>query len=249
MISMKAFAANVVELSKTITEYVWGATGENGKCDCVGLVIGALRMGGVKWTGTNGTNYTARNEMRWMNPLDDGSKLDVGMVVLKSRAPGQSGYALPDKYKQGADLNDYYHIGVVTGENPLVITHCTSPGPIKQDSSAAAWDWYGELNLVEPGEGTPDRQEKMMYVTGGQLALRNGPGKNYQLKVWIPDGEEVKARPYNEEWAEVTWGKHEGYSMLKYLSEAPGDEMDSVTITIDRATAENILAAFEKGLK
>ena len=42
MISMKAFAENVVKLAGTITEYVWGATGENGKCDCVGLVIGAL---------------------------------------------------------------------------------------------------------------------------------------------------------------------------------------------------------------
>lgn len=249
MISMKTFAENAVSLAGTITEYVWGATGENGKCDCVGLVIGALRMGGVKWTGTNGTNYTARNEMRYLTLLENAAELQVGMVVLKSRAPSQSGYDLPEKYKQGADLNDYYHIGVVTGENPLVITHCTSPGPIKRDNNAQGWNWYGELNLVEPGQETPEQQARTMYVAGGKLALRNGPGKNYQLKVWIPDGEEVKARPYNEEWAEVTWGKYEGYSMLKYLSDAPGDEMDSVTITIDRATAENILAAFEKGLK
>ena len=247
MISMKAFAENVVELAGTITEYVWGATGENGKCDCVGLVIGALRMGGIRWTGTNGTNYTARNAMRYLTPLEDAGMLQTGMVVLKSRAPGQGGYALPDKYKQGADLNDYYHIGVVTGVEPLVITHCTEPGPIKEDRSASAWNWYGELVQVETGENT-ETETRMMYVTGGKLALRNGPGKTYQAKVWIPDGEMVTARDYDSTWAKVTWGKYEGYSMLEYLTETTPEENDKVTLTLERETADMLLKALEQAL-
>lgn len=252
MISMKAFAANVVALSKTITEYVWGATGENGKCDCVGLIIGALRMGNVKWTGTNGTNYTARNEMRYLTPLEDGSKLQLGQVVLKSRSPGQSGYALPEKYKSGSDLNDYYHIGTVTSIEPLEITHCTEPGPIKRDKSVSGWHWYGELSKVRHTEEGDQEIAVPMVVAGGKLALRNGPGKNYQVKIWIPDGEEVQVLPYDEEWARVTWGKYEGYSMQKYLrmpGEQGQDGLDMVTITIDRSTAETMLIAFEKGLK
>lgn len=251
MISMREFAKNVVALSKTITEYVWGETGENGKCDCVGLVIGALRMGGVKWTGTNGTNYTARNEMRWLSPLESGDKLRTGMVVLKSRAPGQSGYDLPEKYKQGADLNDYYHIGVVTGEEPLEITHCTSPGPIKVDRSADAWNWYGELKLVdaqETGE-TQSAAWRTMYVTGGKLALRNGPGKSYQLKVWIPDGAQVQAQDAENGWVRVQYGKYDGYSMAAFLRDEPEAASDSVTVTLDRNTAEAMMRALEEGMR
>ena len=246
------FAAHVAELAKTINEYVWGETGDNGKCDCVGLIIGALERNGVNWTGTNGTNYAARNEMRYLTPLEDASVLRVGMVVYKSAMPGQSGYDLPDKYKSGADLNDYYHIGTVTNVEPLTITHCTSNGPIKRDNSAKNWNWYGELNKVEPtGENAGENsgtEWRTMYVTGGKLALRNGPGKSYQALVWIPADAEVQAAPYNGEWMRVRYGKYTGYSMAEFLTETPEKGGEMVTVTLDKETAEYLLEALSKAL-
>lgn len=245
------FAAHVAELAKTITEYVWGETGDNGKCDCIGLIIGALERNGVNWTGTNGTNYAARNEMRYMTPLEDASVLRVGMVVYKSKMPGQSGYDLPEKYTNGGDLNDYYHIGTVTHVEPLEITHCTSNGPIKRDNSAKGWHWYGELNKVEPtgadaGENS-DTEWRTMYVTGGKLALRNGPGKTYQALVWIPDGEMVQCTGEGE-WVQVKWGKYAGWCMGEYLHTGRANNAENVTVTMDRETAEYLLEALSKAL-
>ena len=34
--------------------------GSNGVCDCIGLIIGAIRRMGLKWTGIHGSNYAAR---------------------------------------------------------------------------------------------------------------------------------------------------------------------------------------------
>ena len=247
----KEFAKHVTDLAKAITQYVWGETGKDGQCDCIGLVIGALEKGGVKWTGTNGTNYAARNEMRYLTPLEDASVPRVGMVLYKSRAPGQDRYDLPDKYKAGNDLNDYYHIGTVTQVEPLEITHCTEPGPIKRDSSIKGWQWYGELNKVEPtGDGggeTLDTEWRTMYVTGGKLALRNGPGKNYQALIWIPDGEKVEVSA-DGEWVQVMWGKYRGYSMGAYLRAAREESPDTVTITLARETAEKLKMALEDAL-
>ena len=247
------FSAHVAELAKTITEYVWGETGDNGKCDCIGLIIGALERNGVNWTGTNGTNYAARNEMRYMTPLEDASVLRVGMVVYKSKMPGQSGYDLPEKYTNGADLNDYYHIGTVTNVEPLEITHCTSNGPIKRDNSAKGWQWYGELQKVEQtGENAGENSSaewRTMYVQGGKLALRNGPGKNYQALLWIPAGAEVQAAPYNGEWLRVRYGKYTGYSMAEFLAETPEETADNVLVELDKATADKLLEALKKAIK
>ena len=36
--------------------------GSNGYCDCIGLIIGAIRRCGLKWTGIHGSNWAARKE-------------------------------------------------------------------------------------------------------------------------------------------------------------------------------------------
>lgn len=254
MITMAQFAHNAAALASTVTEYVWGATGGNGKCDCVGLVIGALRDGGVKWDGINGTNYTARKEMRYLTPLESADKLQTGMVVLKSRAPGQNGYALPDKYKQGTDLNDYYHIGVVTSVEPLEITHCTSPGPIKRDRVVSGWHWYGELEKVGPDEQTGESVTMTpMVVTGGRLALRNGPGKGYQTVMYIPNGAPVLAEAESTgDWVQTSYNGKSGYCMREYLilpQNAVQDSGEYVSLPLDKAVAETLLRALQSALK
>ena len=92
-----------------VHEYKLGCDGSNGKCDCIGLIIGAWRMAGNQWPWTHGSNYTARY---LITGLGKNQPLRLGDLVFKGKQPGDSGYALPVKYKDSGDLTDYYHVGV-----------------------------------------------------------------------------------------------------------------------------------------
>ena len=92
-----------------VTGYKLGHDGSDGLCDCIGLIIGAWRMAGNKWPWTHGSNYTARYLTK---NLGKDQPLNLGDLVFKGKQPGDSGYHLPDQYKKGTDLTDYYHVGV-----------------------------------------------------------------------------------------------------------------------------------------
>lgn len=143
--------------------------GSNGVCDCIGLIIGAIRMMGLKWTGIHGSNYAARYQTVGLAYINALSVLELGDAVYKGvdsdgrgRKPCNGGtfthkYDLPDRYKKGkqyynGDLIDYYHVGVVTQLNPLRITHMTSPH-MKVDTSIGNWNYHGKVKpLVEAAE-------------------------------------------------------------------------------------------------
>lgn len=161
------------------TQYVSGKDGTGGKCDCIGLIIGAIRLAGGSWTGTHGSNYAVRNEMRWMESIGSASDLAYGDIVYKAYAPGHSSWNLPSSYKYSDDQNDYYHVGVVTQVNPLRITHCTTvAGGIKVDTSLGAWKYRGLLKKVdytsteEPEPDVPDvpvpENPTLAYYQNGQ---------------------------------------------------------------------------------
>ena len=134
---LAAFLAGVEEIAATRPRYRLGGSGTDGTCDCIGLVIGAIRRAGGAWTGVHGSNWAARNEMAAMGAVT-AAELAQGMVVYKAWEPGAKKYALPGRYKNSADQQDYYHVGVVTSVNPLEITHCTGPG-IVRDKTQGKW--------------------------------------------------------------------------------------------------------------
>ena len=100
---LEAFIAQVEAIAQASPVYRLGGDGSDGTCDCIGLVIGAIRRAGGAWTGTHGSNYAARYEMRELLPVTDAGELCLGDVVYKARTPGQAGYALPEWYKSDPD--------------------------------------------------------------------------------------------------------------------------------------------------
>ena len=92
---LEVFIAQVEAIAQASPVYRLGGDGSDGTCDCIGLVIGAIRRAGGAWTGTHGSNYAARYEMRELLPVTDAGELCLGDVVYKARTPGQAGYALP----------------------------------------------------------------------------------------------------------------------------------------------------------
>ena len=152
--------------------------GSGGVCDCIGLIIGAIRRMGLKWTGIHGSNYAARYQTVDLKYISSESELQTGDVVYKGVGPDGRGkrpciagtfthkYDLPSRYKKGnqyydGDLTDYYHVGVVTQVSPLRITHMTSHR-MKVDTSVgkntnSPWSYYGKSKpLVTAANDKPE---------------------------------------------------------------------------------------------
>lgn len=163
-ITVEKFLECVQKNASRVTHYESGGDGSGGGCDCIGLIIGALRLAGEQWKGTHGTNWAARNAIQepWPYKLTQENELWPGMIVFKMREKNDPGYSLPDSYKDSGDSRDFYHVGVVMAVKPLTIMHCTSvEGGIKTDDTPGQWGFYAKLKgIVYPGQ---ENKEETLY--------------------------------------------------------------------------------------
>lgn len=253
---LEAFIAQVEAIAQASPVYRLGGDGSDGTCDCIGLVIGAIRRAGGAWTGTHGSNYAARYEMRELLPVMDAGELCLGDVVYKARTPGQAGYALPERYKKGPDQRDYYHVGVVTAVEPLEITHCTGPG-IVRDTKLGRWTYRGRLEKVDY-DGTEvvetmAQEAKVTAASGSTVKMRSKPSTSDGLYWEVPVGAEVQVAEITGGWAKVRYGDRTGYMMAAFLDmdgqEAPeeGGSAESVAggglVTVQRAALQEVYDA------
>lgn len=224
----KELAQAVYELSTTIVSYETGKSGQAGRCDCIGLVMGAMADIANKSYPMHSTNYFARLEMQWLYAMN-ASALELGHLVYKAREDtGQ----LDDRYKPGGryyvkdNLLDYYHVGVVTGVNPLEITHCTKSATangIVRDSSAKGWTLYGALNRVDYAQrgGEDKNVSYTAYVTAAQgstVNLRKRPDSTAPVINRVKLGAVVEVNEEADGWAQVVTPDNEiGYMMTKFL--------------------------------
>lgn len=253
---LEAFIAQVEAIAQASPVYRPGGDGSDGTCDCIGLVIGAIRRAGGAWTGTHGSNYAARYEMRELLPVTDAGELCLGDVVYKARTPGQAGYALPERYKNDPDQRDYYHVGVVTATSPLEITHCTGPG-IVRDTKLGKWVYRGRLKKVDY-DGTEVvetmvQTAKVTAASGSAVKMRSKPSASDRLYWEVPVGAEVQVAEVTGSWAKVRYGDRTGYMMTDFLAldaqEPPevGGTAETMTggelITVQRAALQAVYDA------
>lgn len=252
---LEVFIAQVEAIAQASPVYRLGGDGSDGTCDCIGLVIGAIRRAGGSWTGTHGSNYTARYEMRELLPVTDAGELCLGDVVYKARTPGQAGYDLPERYGADPDNRDYYHIGVVTAVEPLEITHCTGPG-IVRDTKLGKWTYRGRLKKVDY-DGTEGMETMVQTATvvadsGDDVKMRSTPSKTDGLYYKVPVGATVQVASVDGEWAKVRYQDRTGYMMVEYLEmdvqEPPTSGSSSGStggelITIQRAALQAVYDA------
>lgn len=225
---LAAFLAGVEEIAATRPRYRLGGSGTDGTCDCIGLVIGAIRRAGGAWTGVHGSNWAARNEMAVMGAVTE-AELAPGMVVYKAWEPGAKKYALPGRYKNSADQRDYYHVGVVTSVNPLEITHCTGPGMLR-DRTQGKWRYGGWLKQVKPmtDAAVPEADKAaaasgaavVTTSNGGAAKLRAQPTKKCGLYWFVPCGAAVDVVTEDTGapgWWQVRYQGRAGYMMAELL--------------------------------
>ncbi len=255
MISKDKFLEKVQEIAKSKPSYELGHDGSDGTCDCIGLIIGAIRRAGGSWMGIHGSNYAARYEMRELLPVMDAGDLNLGDVVYKARTPGQAGYALPERYKNDPDHRDYYHVGVVTATSPLEITHCTGPG-IVRDTKLGRWTYRGRLEKVDY-DGTEVVETMVQTATvvadsGSKVKMRSKPSTSDGLYWEVPVGATVQVAENTGGWAKVRYGDRTGYMMEEYLKmdaqEPPASGSSSGStggelITVQRAALQAVYDA------
>ena len=236
------FAALAERNAARVTAYHLGGDGSGGGCDCIGLIIGAWRLGGGKWPWTHGSNYTARH---LTEGLGKDQPLERGDLVFKAREPGEKGYALPERYKGDADQRDYYHVGVVLNAAPLRILHCTAvAGGIKTDTARGSWRYGGRLRLLEKEE---EMEEKVIvYAANGKpVNLRTGPGEHFAITARLAVGAEATRLSQSGGWSRVRADGREGYMKDGFLK-ADGEivrDLDACLRCLDGALKELRAAA------
>jgi hypothetical protein len=228
------FLANVREIVASNPRYKTGGSGKNGVCDCIGLVIGAM---GSK-PQLHSTNYYARHQMASLEPVGS-VELSPGFLVYKVRADtGQ----LNQRYKTGGthhagDARDWYHVGVVTSVDPLIITHCTSGGGvdgITHDYSLSGWQYAGRLKGIEydtKKDEMPMEKATIYADNGKPVRLRKDPSTDnpYLEKVAVGTAVNVLETAIaddSREWSKIDVAGRVGYVMTKYLKKEEKAEND-----------------------
>jgi len=254
-VDAKKFLQKVEEIAYESPSYRLGGSGKDGTCDCIGLIIGAIRRAGGEWNGIRGSNYAARSETEGLRTFCGNSDLMVGEVVYKSRKPGEKGYNLPEKYSLSGDKLDYYHVGVVESVYPLRIRHMTTPEP-KMDTSIGRWSHHGWLRKVAKSDGINDGQEgggtmgETVYIAGGNVAapihMRSGDSLNRKILKEIPQGAEAELIEYSTNWSKIKYGNTIGYVASVFVhrntdeAAAISQDANGEMITIERKRLEKV---------
>ena len=230
--AVKKFLAKILEIFNTNPKRREPGDGSDGFCDCIGLIIGAIRRMGLKWTGIHGSNWAARKEVINLQQVKSISQLEEGDIVLKGRAQGESKWDLPSRYRRGGryyngDLTDYYHAGVVFSKNPFQIRHMSSKMTI--DTKLGKWNYFGKSRqLIEASGGvvptpspapTPSTGSKAIVVaeSGSTVNLRVQPSTSGRLITRVPLGETVTITSPGEQWCGIIYNQFKGYMMAKFL--------------------------------
>lgn len=255
-IPVKKFVQNIITIYNKKPKYVLGADSFT-ECDCIGMPRRAHKMEGITPSGMSGTNYFARYTAKNLKKITSVSQLKVGDAVLKTAAIDHPSWPLPAKYRKGGssyngDLNNYSHIGTVTGTNPLEITHMTSP-TAKKDSKLGNWTYFGQYPLVDYNNSSSDDKVVITMetatVVGGSLNMRKDTDTNSTRITIIPSGSKVAVIEKGSVWCKAVYNEYTGYVMTKYLSfESDSTDNSKITISLQRDVAKALYEALKVSL-
>lgn len=256
MISLSKFLNGCKRNASRIKGYKLGCTGSNGLSDCIGYPMGALALEGQAWNGIHGSNYGARYRTKNLHYVSNASELKLGELVYKANLPGSKGYDLPGRYKKGGayyngDLNDYYHVGVVTSVNPLTISHC-SGGGMHYDKKLGDWHYAGNCSLVDYGtvvpvpaptpapSPEPSHSINKMVVDvpdDTSVNVRRAASTSAGILTRLPEGTTVEVTSVSGAWSHVKYSYDqtgEGYIMSKFLVNGKVDVPNDTSVNVRR---------------
>ena len=209
---VQKFLAMIDVIKRLNPAYKQPGDGSNGVCDCIGLIIGALKRMGIKWPGIHGSNYAARYQTVGLKYIEKESELELGDCIYKSCDKNNivkkacnmgtmkhtwtlNKYPryLPGGSMYTGDLLDYYHVGVVTQVSPVRITHMTSPHMKVDTNLNGGWNYHGKVkplvNASKNGSSTGEPAATVPTTTPV-------PSEGSKAIVVADNGLPVKMREY-----------------------------------------------------
>lgn len=223
--------------------YEWGVAKE-GCVDCSGAFAWAYKQYGKSIY--QGSNRIARSYVAELLPI---SAAKPGMAAFKARAPDESGYALPKKYKKkgksyNGDLQDYYHIGLVDEDTHYILNAQNPKNGFVRSPVTQGWDYVGYLKDIEYSEKGADTMQSMVVTadSGSTVNFRARPDTKAALLARVPVGEVVQVLTISGGWATIQREGITGYMMEQYLKaqkvvSAPGSVEQRLAALEARVTA------------
>ena len=165
MINRKLFADAAEHKYKTV---------EYKKTDCQSFIEECAKEAGYTFNA-RGTNDIWRNYMAAKGNTSS-FPLAVGDVVFKWREESNK---LPERYR-GDGNGDIYHIGIITGLNPITVCHsANSKENGKRDiydnqaALAKVWSKCGTLKHTESETAKPDLQDAIELINKALEILKD----------------------------------------------------------------------------
>lgn len=247
MILVAALIALFQVMYREHWRYEWGHA-EKGCVDCSGALVYAYREL-IGKSLPHGSNAIAR---KWtvggMLPL---SMACPGMAAFKVKQPGEDGYDLPERYRQGGssytgDLSDYYHIGLVDEDPRYVLNAKGTKQGFCRDALTAAngWDFVAYLKGVEypKTDGEVVNMEAKVVLpsgaTGDTVNMRQKSEKSAPIVARVPVGSSVEVMIDQGNWCRIEWNGQQGWMMSNYL-EYVGQDGESNSLTPDETERIN----------
>lgn len=180
--------------------------------DCSGLFNWAFKqLGGTMYHGSN-TMYNS-----WC--------VAKGKLKGGKRADGQP--MKPGTAVFTGTESEHGHVGLYIGNGKVIEAQGTQAGVVVSSVTLAKWTYWGELKGVAYDGSTPEPEPEpaptpekgYAVVTGKNVALRQGPGTDCNVRLRVPTGKSVKLEQIPEGWAYVSYGGRTGFMMKEFLKE------------------------------
>lgn len=221
--------------------------------DCSGAFVNSYRQHGASIY--HGSNRIARE---YVVELVHVSEAKPGYAAFKLKKPGESGYALPDEYRNGGnhyngDLNDYYHIGLIDEDGKNVINaQSTSKGFTRTNLNL--WHCAARLKAVSY-DGNEAEEKPMVYKAtvyaenGYPVKMRKLPSAQSSVILQVPLGATVEVTgEVDTVWAAIDYNGIQGYMMRKFLRKSDSEPISGTAVAVNRANLETVKTALETAL-
>lgn len=212
--------------------YKLGGRSQSG-IDCSGAFVRAYQQQGQSIY--HGSNRIIRAHCTGAFTIERESQLEVGMAIFKQRADlskMKAEYKPGGRYYNEALPNDYYHIGLVTGVNPLSIVNATTP-VARRETRLSNWTVAAYLIGADYGSPPPEeaRQATVVAQKGSTVNLRSGASLGSAIVKRVPLGEAVTVTRDMGQWCAITHQGSSGYMMTEFLKFDTGESCDVGELT------------------
>ena len=193
------FLACVAEIEASKPTYRQPGDGSDGTCDFIGLIIGAVRRMGLKWTGIHGCNWAARKEISDLRDYyHAGAVTSVSPLVITHMSGGG--------IQKSRKLSAWGFCGYLD----LLIRAAGGKTASGLDSVSS-----DDFVSAMPAAGFPAR---VTAPNGGYVKMRQQPSQRCRLYDEVPVGAAVTVVAPGETWARIDYGRRKGwYMMARYL--------------------------------